>query len=158
MNITIKQKKDLTTYSIRVIVYPYSTKGETMNINISNLEKRENNWYEETWLLASKEYLRFLKLRQKYPSVTLVPNELIDAVWHAHILNTEQYHNDCNSLFGKYLHHVPHLDDDVSEENEQGYLETQQLFQSEFGEPMFISQAARCQGKPCHAPTPCRCR
>ena len=161
MNITKKQKKDLTTYSIRVIVHSYSTKGETMNININNLEnkvKRENNWDEATWALASKEYLRFLKLRQKYPSVTLVPNELIDAVWHAHILNTEQYHADCDRLFGKYLHHVPHLDDDVSEENEQGYLETQQLFQSEFGEAMFVSQAARCQGKPCHAPTPCRCR
>jgi hypothetical protein len=132
-----------------------------MNINISNLRnkvKRENNWDEKTWKLASEEYVRFLTLRQKYPSVTLVPSEFVDAVWHAHILNTEQYHADCDRLFGRYLHHVPHLEDDVSEENEQDYLETQQLFQNEFGDSMFVSQAARCQGKPCHAPTPCRCR
>jgi hypothetical protein len=132
-----------------------------MNININNLRnkvKRENNWDEETWKLASEEYVRFLTLRQKYPSVTLVPSELVDVVWHAHILNTEQYHADCDRLFGRYLHHVPHLEDDVSEENEQGYLETQRLFQNEFGDSMLAPQAARCQGKPCHAPTPCRCR
>jgi hypothetical protein len=132
-----------------------------MSINIKNLKNkvmRENNWNEETWNNASEEYLRFLTLRQKNPLVSLVPNEQVDVVWHAHILNTEQYHADCDYLFGRYLHHVPHLEDNVSEENEQGYIETQRLFQDEFGEPMLVSQSARCQGKPCHAPTPCRCR
>lgn len=132
-----------------------------MIVNLNNLKNkvmRENSWDNNTWELALKEYNRFLILRKKYPSTILVPNELVDAVWHAHILNTEQYHKDCNRLFGKYLHHVPHLEDNVSEENEEGYSITQELFRKEFGEPMLTTKSARCQGKPCHVPTPCRCR
>ena len=93
-----------------------------MNINLNNLAtkaKNENNWDQETWLQAKQEYIRFLTLRQKYPDETLVPSDLMDGVWHVHILNTRQYISDCDALFGKYLHHVPHLDEGISEENKE---------------------------------------
>lgn len=132
-----------------------------MNINLNNLAtkaKNENNWDQETWLQAKQEYIRFLTLRQKYPNETLVPSDLMDGVWHVHILNTRQYISDCDALFGKYLHHVPHLDEGISEENEEKFASTLSLYEREFGEPMIYSSAARCNGKPCHVPSNCRCR
>lgn len=38
----------------------------------------------------------------------LVPTRLIDTVWHHHILDTEKYIEDCQRLFGRYVHHYPY--------------------------------------------------
>ena len=35
------------------------------------------------------------------------PTKLMDTIWHHHILDTKNYHNDCNNIFGFYLHHKP---------------------------------------------------
>jgi hypothetical protein len=126
--------------------------------NIAEKAKKENDWSQETWLQAKQEYMRFLTLRKKYPHETLAPSNLMDGVWHIHILNTQQYFTDCDTLFGRYLHHVPHLESEPSEENEETFRTTQALYQREFGEPMVTSSAARCDGKPCHVPSECRCR
>lgn len=32
----------------------------------------------------------------------------MDEIWHNHILFTQKYTTDCETLFGRYLHHVPH--------------------------------------------------
>ena len=36
-----------------------------------------------------------------------MPVEVIDHLWHAHILDTNEYHKFCKKAFGKYLHHQP---------------------------------------------------
>lgn len=36
-----------------------------------------------------------------------MPVEDIDHLWHAHILDTNEYHKFCEKAFGKYLHHQP---------------------------------------------------
>jgi hypothetical protein len=88
-----------------------------------------------------------------------VPDEAIDAVWHAHILDTQAYIRDCERLFGRYLHHVPAYDPTPAEQAEsiEAFLATNRMFELHFGAPL-EAETARCQGKPCHAPTPCRCR
>lgn len=62
-----------------------------------------------------QEYKKFLfdaksrkkqKLKSKLP-VSAIPSQLVDIVWHTHILFTRQYHADCQKLFGKYMHHEP---------------------------------------------------
>jgi len=35
------------------------------------------------------------------------PSEMIDKAWHAHILNTQMYFHFSESVFGRYLHHIP---------------------------------------------------
>ncbi len=35
------------------------------------------------------------------------PGEVIDELWHSHILHSEQYQFHCNKIFGSYLHHNP---------------------------------------------------
>ena len=59
--------------------------------------------------LSEREYRRFLTLRLENPGVRFSPTELMDLFWHAHILDTVSYVDDCNSLFGEYLHHVPNF-------------------------------------------------
>jgi hypothetical protein len=110
---------------------------------------------------AELEYRRFLHLRLRHPNVSLVPSLRIDEFWHAHILDTRAYARDCEVVFGHFLHHCPNFGrfgDDDQAELRAAFAHTQRLYLLEFGEPLVESRAARCQNKPCHAPTPCRCR
>ena len=43
------------------------------------------------------------------------PDRIVDIVWHTHILFTEKYHEDCETLFGEYLHHRPAIADEVAD-------------------------------------------
>jgi hypothetical protein len=119
---------------------------------------KDNGWDSSEHMEAEGEYIRFLTLKVMHPELSLAPTELIDIMWHAHILNTEAYHNDCNIMFGKYLHHVPHLEEGASDENTNSFENMKRLFPLVFQREMVVSEAARCEGKPCHAPSDCRCR
>ena len=35
------------------------------------------------------------------------PEPDVDVVWHEHILHTKRYEDDCNAVFGGFLHHNP---------------------------------------------------
>ncbi|WP_452002643.1 glycine-rich domain-containing protein [Azospirillum largimobile] len=39
----------------------------------------------------------------------IVPDRMIDEIWHMHILDTRKYATDCNVLFGEILHHDPYF-------------------------------------------------
>ena len=52
-------------------------------------------------------YRVFLHLKKLYPEEIIVPTKEVDIVWHNHILFTKKYHQDCEKIFGKYLHHSP---------------------------------------------------
>ena len=112
--------------------------------------------------LAEKEYRRYLTLKKLYPKEALVPNKILDEFWHAHILDTVAYHEDCNNVFGYYLHHFPYFgiygEDDynnlISEFNK-----TKKLYELHFGEyPKELDVASRCEDHACHAPSTCACR
>jgi hypothetical protein len=67
------------------------------------------------WSLAyadniGQQYVMFLKLCKLYPEKVLAISRAIDEMWHMHILDTIKYHDDCEKLFGYYLHHYPYLD------------------------------------------------
>lgn len=57
------------------------------------------------------EYKTFLELKVVMKDfnreIILSPPEMIDAVWHLHILDTRSYQHDCEMLFGQVLHHDP---------------------------------------------------
>lgn len=57
------------------------------------------------------KYLRFLMQCKAEPNVRHQPDKDVDLYWHAHILHTKQYIEDCQRYFGYFLHHEP---------NEQG--------------------------------------
>ena len=57
--------------------------------------------------IAVEEYRRFLVLKMENPSVKMVPTGLMDKAWHTHILDTRRYAEDCEAMFGRFLHHHP---------------------------------------------------
>lgn len=89
-------------------------------------------------LMAIKLYKRFLwlvyKFGDKYP---IVPTKEIDEVWHNHILHTKHYHEDCQKIMGRFIHHTP---SDGSEADTQKLAEhfqiTRDLYFQEFNEPL----------------------
>jgi len=36
-----------------------------------------------------------------------MPSKIVDALWHAFILDTRAYHAFCKAAFGAYFHHIP---------------------------------------------------
>jgi hypothetical protein len=71
-------------------------------------EDEGEGWPKNQALVAVEEYRRFLFLNATNPSI-IVPTKFVDAVWHAHILDTMKYMDDCQELFGFYLHHFPYF-------------------------------------------------
>lgn len=67
----------------------------------------------EGWLLdaafhAVEEYRRFLFLALTCQTA-IVPTRTVDGVWHAHILDTMKYAEDCENTWGFFLHHFPYF-------------------------------------------------
>ncbi len=97
---------------------------------------QKENWKADEALDAVRRYKNFLKLICKNPGVMAPPALDMDEVWHAHILHTHNYTQDCKRIFGKYLHHSP----SSGTEEEQAMLKNagehfSQLYVKEFGEP-----------------------
>ena len=81
-----------------------TARGKLDNVDLDHLRARVAV-SEHTW----EEYLRFLALKasdQDWDAATLSPPEEVDAVWHAHILDTKSYAETCERL-GHFIHHDP---------------------------------------------------
>ncbi len=70
---------------------------------------RDEGWSVEQVNLAEKWYKRFLFLNFMYPSTSLVISKTLDKFWHHHILDTQKYAEDCQKVFGYFLHHFPYF-------------------------------------------------
>lgn len=93
-------------------------------------------WTFEQTNRAIYHYSMFLYLINLYPDRKLVPTEEIDRVWHHHILDTMKYAEDCEILFGRFIHHFPYFGKrgkvDKSNLN-AAFNQTQLLFMEHFG-------------------------
>jgi len=125
-------------------------------------ESSEEQMSNERCLFAAQEYRRYLTLKKLYPSAELVPNKLVDEFWHAHILDTKAYHEDCQNLFGYFLHHFPYFgihDDNDYQNLVAAFEKTKALYELHFGQyPNDLDHAARCADHACHVPSTCACR
>ena len=81
-------------------------------------------------------YKRFLTLSVKYPEETIAPSKDVDKFWHGHILDTMKYAEDCQNVFGYFLHHFPYFgmrgEADAANLAEAGRT-TKRLYEHEFG-------------------------
>lgn len=73
---------------------------------------------------AITHYKLFLYLIYLYPNRAIAPTPEIDQIWHQHILDTRQYAQDCQWLFGYFVHHAP----DFSIENDTDKLDLSTAF------------------------------
>ncbi|MGB3653117.1 MAG: glycine-rich domain-containing protein-like [Rivularia sp. (in: cyanobacteria)] len=116
------------------------------------IHSNEEKWNIQQTNQAISRYLMFLLLIYLYPNSQIVPNQEIDRVWHYHILDTIKYAEDCEILFGRFIHHFPYFGKrgKIDRDNLQtAFEQTQVLFQEHFGISMYIankqSVAADCQ-------------
>ncbi|MEM6751645.1 MAG: glycine-rich domain-containing protein-like [Cyanobacteria bacterium P01_C01_bin.38] len=116
------------------------------------IHSNEEKWNLQQTKQAISRYRMFLMLVYLYPNSQLVPNREIDRVWHYHILDTMKYAEDCEMLFGRFIHHFPYFGERGKIDRDNlliAFDKTQVLFQEHFGTSMDIvnkpSIAADCQ-------------
>ncbi|GED44037.1 glycine-rich domain-containing protein [Cobetia marina] len=146
-----------------------------LDINVSRLDlarlkhkytaSSEAEMSVEAWDKAEREYRRFLSLKAFYPAVSLVPSKEVDALWHAHILDTRAYREDCHQVFGRFIDHYPYFGiygEDDYQQLKDAFAQTVALYDKHFGAYPgggTESQAMRCGGDhKCHVPSACACR
>lgn len=85
---------------------------------------------------AIAHYKMFLHLLYLYPNSRIVPTQEIDQVWHQHILDTRKYAQDCQWLFGYFVHHYPYFGMGSNAQKqalETAFSYTRTLFAEHFG-------------------------
>jgi hypothetical protein len=112
---------------------------------------------QETVEISEKEYRRFLTLKAENPDVRLTPTPLMDLFWHAHILDTMSYAEDCEEILGRFMHHVPnfgpHQKDGISFDEGKAWKDMCRLYKERFGEEAKfggITGGANCSIDDCH--------
>ena len=96
-------------------------------------------WTREYAESVEGAYRNYLTMLVKHPEAfeDIVVSKDVDEFWHTHILHTMKYTEDCEKVFGKYLHHNPHVGErtqaDVKKKAAQ-VEETRRIYQREFGD------------------------
>jgi len=138
----------LVLFSVGFILFlliKTSSSAKTLNIIPEELELnsvRDALMEKQGWPLqraeaARAEYVRFLTLLHRKPGFMLIPwrteegHDDLDQFWHQHILDTAKYAADCNALFGRMIHHYPHVARG-SEDEKAAAEKTQRLYARTF--------------------------
>ena len=113
---------------------------EMVKIKLSEPEEG-TGWNKEQCEDAEIEYKRYLTLCRKFPAphYAIVPNKVIDTMWHYHILDTRAYCADSEKLFGGYFHHFPYFGmrgDEDAKQLKKSFEETRVLYEQTFGESL----------------------
>lgn len=124
------------------IIVPYSGRQRVIFTAIENedyesVKKKVAEELQKQGKVVTSEYLEegILALKQYYAICFLDDNphaisDELDPFWHAHILNTVQYHQFCEKLGIGYMHHAPldHGDKEQVEGVRLLYVHTQNVF------------------------------
>ncbi len=114
-------------------------------------DKLENyyGWNKEDVVMMNDYYQKWLAIQAAYPNLATAPSAKLDEYWHVHILDTKKYMEDCQLVFGYYLHHYPYfgLEGDKEDLN-AGFETTRKLFKHHFGHDL-IGVANPCSSTSC---------
>lgn len=114
--------------------------------------RRGLSWTQEYASVIEQKYRNFLVLVASNPGFPAVPSHDVDEFWHMHILFTKKYAEDCDRVFGRFIHHTPYVggNDKVIELNRR---KTWELYQNLFGEEIEADGSHRgiCSQATCDA-------
>ena len=106
-------------------------------IKVKLMDTKEGlSWTRDCADEVERLYRHFLFLSWKYSDRPITPSWDIDDFWHFHILDTMKYVEDCNRIFGHYLHHFPYFgmrDEEDAAKLTAAAEETRRLFYEECG-------------------------
>lgn len=94
-------------------------------------------WTLDHAMRISAEYKKYLTLCLENPEAAVVPARDIDDFWHLHILDTRKYAEDCDKIFGSFLHHFPYFGmrgEEDARNLQKAWAESCNMYQQRFGE------------------------
>ena len=109
---------------------------EPIRLRVMDAELGEG-WTREYAENVEGAYRNYLTMLVRHPEdiEDIAVSKDVDEFWHTHILHTMKYTEDCERVFGKYLHHNPHIGDrtrtDIEKKAAQAEA-TRRLYQQEF--------------------------
>lgn len=108
--------------------YPISEYGFSTRL------AKQNEWSKFFTEQAVLEYKKFMYLAAT-SEVMVSPSEIVDIVWHQHLIFTNSYQNFCN-LIGKQIQHIPstHNKSEFAQ-FKQARENTLELYLKNFGKP-----------------------
>src|SRR5712691_7959543 len=121
----------------QVIAAIHALDLESVKIRAMDSELGEG-WTREYAEGIEQGYRTYLTMLAKYQdhAEDILLSKDVDEFWHTHILQTLKYSEDCEAVFGKYLHHNPHVGEltaaDVDRRDAMAE-KTRRLYQREFG-------------------------
>ena len=131
--------------------------------------KKQNPTWDQSRLTASvEEYRKWLylcKIKKRSDGIlgmAATPGSRdVDEVWHTHILFTRKYAEDCDKLFGHFLHHQP-SEESTGRDDSSSYTNTLKLYRATFNteSPTWFSgiiQKDECSSISCQTPPESDC-
>jgi hypothetical protein len=128
----------LTTKPVQDVIAAIQTLDlESVKVRIMDAELGEG-WTREYADSIEAAYRTYLTMLVKYPDYAddIMLSEDVDEFWHTYILQTRKYSEDCQRVFGNYLHHEPHVGEVTAADLEKRTVQaemTRQLYEREFG-------------------------
>jgi hypothetical protein len=104
-----------------VVMQPTPSKSSELKVKFSTFARafdltpikyklvREKDWTLDRAEMVEAQYKAFIFLMGTKEGRFFIPTLDIDEMWHAHILDTRKYMEDCATHFGEYIHHYPYL-------------------------------------------------
>jgi hypothetical protein len=116
---------------------------DPIKVKLMHKESGEG-WTAPQASAVESEYRRFLYLIKMFPDEDIAPRADVDIFWHYHILDTRKYAQDCDALFGHFLHHFPYLglDEDDHHSANDAAARTSALYRAAFGDGRAQAQRA----------------
>ncbi|WP_336517093.1 hypothetical protein [Pollutibacter soli] len=104
------------------------------NLAFATKLSRKHGWKQKFSVLAIREYKKFIFLGI-VSDFQVTPSEIIDIVWHEHLLFTKSYREFCTDIIQHPFDHHPELVPlaDQTDTFHAQYQETLHLYKAEFG-------------------------
>lgn len=102
-------------------------------------------WSQEHTEWVEQRYRRYLCMLYLNQKGSVVPTRDIDLFWHQHILDTRAYADDCDRVFGEFIHHFPYFGmrgDEDARALESSFERTKAIYVALFGEEYAVSRGA----------------
>jgi hypothetical protein len=116
---------------------------ESVKLRVMDAELGEG-WTREYADSIEAAYKTYLTMLVKYPdhAEDIMLSKDVDEFWHTHILQTMKYAQDCQAVFGNFLHHEPHVGERTAADLEKRTAmaeKTRALYAREFGDAQDVA-------------------